>query len=661
MLQSIYSNRLIHLWTDRDGLHGQLYHEVEDMIGETCTRISRLLMRREFADMYGGDFVFLATTLSVIIGSTQAKKVVLSTLVEPMLSHLHSGNATMPTKLALRLSNSLLLLGRYDIIRERCLPFVKGEDYDGDMMKGAEDHSFDALLLDSVNIYLQSWAFVNIPEFRAKLDVNTVVRTPGEITRQALEIAFSRWATLETPLRFRKDRMLNQSDNNRRKLYFMTHVLFMGNHYGTRPLDPRVFKPSDQVRLYNLFLAWFWQFVANRAVLENIEELCEICYCILFLNNSLGCKMEVPAALMVEVRNLLHMVQKLDTGRKKHAVYPKDTCYYDAYTDGHALIVVASLLAEYIRYSAHGTPASCGSSSPALDGLLRQDLSMNQNVNFHRLAEAGYVVLPATDVGSTSARRSEQLDPVVSRLLAWRTGSADSSNVLIRVPPQPEPNDLFEPRNANLNRAEFESIRLPEDFWTYLQKRLAHELGIPPKRILVLADETYLRLKEGPSAYTDPHADFFYFVRHTDIFSRIYQGRDIVRDGACQVCTTEVLDNAVLCAKCARGYLPVFTAWLSLGEYNTEEHALLEFIPNSHRFAGYDTAMCAAAPVDLPRVRLSENSWVFPTKNMKRYDMIVFNSKTIHRVKPLKRTKRTRREAVHLPRTSIDVRFIILP
>jgi len=189
---------------------------------------------------------------------------------------------------------------------------------------------------------------------------------------------------------------------------------------------------------------------------------------------------------------------------------------------------------------------------------------------------------------------------------------------------------------------------------------------------------TWLRAK-GPGEVTAEHADYYYFYKHTDIFSEFYtaaqnpapaQAKKLRDQQAsidkqsdeqretCQIChSPEDADSTLLCDLCGCGYhmrclkpivdemppeeqewhchtctnhpLDYWTCWTALGNISGLD-GRLALIPASHRLQGYEDAV---RPDLLPRgfTRAFEQGSVWQTPSEIRMgDVILFNMKTIH-------------------------------
>ena len=228
------------------------------------------------------------------------------------------------------------------------------------------------------------------------------------------------------------------------------------------------------------------------------------------------------------------------------------------------------------------------------------------------------------------------------------------TDILLRIPPIPDHVDIFRPRDTTtqLDNA-VQQIRLPSGFWELSQKQIATSLGLPMDRINVLVDESYIRLKAS-DAETPVHADFFYFVRSSNVFQFINNTRH-TPNNMCVICKIRRRETRMYCRPCMSGYIPVFTAWISLGTYSRDHYALLEILPKSHLLPGYDDAILHPTYTgEVPLTGISEDGWRYACNSVCTYDMVIFNCKTLHRA-------RAPTNGSLLPRVSIDIRFMILP
>jgi hypothetical protein len=337
---------------------------VEDVIGVVFARLNVLLQRpmvkrERYADKYGGDSAFMCATLAInMTASSKLRLAVVNQIVQPMLAELRR-KPTLRTNMAIMLTNTLLLLGDRTTIITDCVPLVAMSDLDHEtfeLFKTPDGFSYGDLVVGVVTTYFQSWALLSVPELMEKwraVSPSAEFVAPEIIVSQAMDITYSRWYDMVIPLRFKPNKVLQQADDNRGKLYFLTHVLFMGNHYGTRPLDSRTFSHEEQQELHVIFSGWFGQFIDNDAIMQNLEEFCEVSYSLLFLSNGLGYKTEIPVKLTEVAAHLLQTAGKLSNVNSRNRTwYPRGRKYVE-YTDGHTLLVAASLLVELVELARH--------------------------------------------------------------------------------------------------------------------------------------------------------------------------------------------------------------------------------------------------------------------------------------------------------------------
>ncbi len=630
-------------------------------------RIHRLFTDINYLKRFGPDTAFLCVTLAVITESDYLKNQVNKLILEPVLNTLKS-NPENAHDMAIMISNSLLLFNQSELITQQCKPFIQLGEYDHDTyiaLQEAEGYSYRDLLSGTVTTYFQSWAFTNSPALKNMWPPGTTLITPDEIVSQALDITYSRWYDMTTPLQFQTNKVLRPIDTNRDKIYFLTHVVFLSSHYGTRPVNTQIFTESEQSDIYTVLLTWFLEFTKKKAVYANLEETSEIAYTLLFLNRILGYRTSIPLELHHLVEEMTRRATKLTKYKvKKHSWYPKDNSEYDIYTDAHSLLVVSLLLVEMVRYQSYHSVIPEDSYRRLNSRNLQlnfQDPSAIVNANFQQLIRKGYVSVPAQS-GPRKERGYQELEKIIQQLIqAFQKNRP--VEILVRVPPKPEKNDIFHPRLPAPYTDFLRGLHLPDKFWSQIRERLARVLGLPKRRIRILSKETYLRLKHGARAQTKPHCDLFYFLRETDALSQVHPGYSTspLQKGKCHLCRNEegqTFKYTTICPDCVRDCLPIYTAWLSLGDFDREEHSLLEFVPESHFFPGFDAAIQSRTAVNeglLPLTTYPENDWCYPSNDHRvgRYDLLIFNCKTIHRAKPPKKTSNT-------PRMSMDIRFIIL-
>lgn len=111
-------------------------------------------------------------------------------------------------------------------------------------------------------------------------------------------------------------------------------------------------------------------------------------------------------------------------------------------------------------------------------------------------------------------------------------------------------------------------------------------------------------------------------------------------------------DHVCLCKPCSKQPIALYTAWISLGKYQNNQHSLLEFVPASMHadFSHIDEEKVMEK--EMPKGFKTTGKWMFAAQDgMGLYDMVLFNCKVAHRAMPVSTTA--------LARMSLDVRFAI--
>lgn len=174
----------------------------------------------------------------------------------------------------------------------------------------------------------------------------------------------------------------------------------------------------------------------------------------------------------------------------------------------------------------------------------------------------------------------------------------------------------------------------------------------------VLSDVTWLRAK-GRGEVTAEHADYYYFKQATDVFRRNrhpnvtddakeWNAANTTSTGAnlilCDLCgrgfdrTTitppipqsysKADDGEWHCADCARQPNPVYTCWISLGDYHSGNSSLC-VMPKSQALTEFhDPVKNGLLPSDYQR--LVKEKWGWQRGDFSMGDIIIFNVKTVH-------------------------------
>ena len=190
------------------------------------------------------------------------------------------------------------------------------------------------------------------------------------------------------------------------------------------------------------------------------------------------------------------------------------------------------------------------------------------------------------------------------------------------------------------------------------QERSRTEDGFVP-----LSDVTWLRAK-GRGEVTAEHSDYYYFKQATDVFRRnrhpLVTGSAAaaawnaehaaalsapgVRRVTCDLCARDFDGNAVApavpvsfdkasdgewhCADCARQPNPVYTCWISLGDYHSGNSSLC-VMPRSQALTEFhDPVKNGLLPGDYQK--LVKEKWGWERGDFSMGDIILFNVKTVH-------------------------------
>ena len=216
----------------------------------------------------------------------------------------------------------------------------------------------------------------------------------------------------------------------------------------------------------------------------------------------------------------------------------------------------------------------------------------------------------------------------------------------MRIADQNEVSRVQSEKSNTKQVEQLEQLKISAEFWPLFRKHLAQCLGLNKHRIFVFADFAYARIKSDQSS-TAPHCDFYHFLTQTDLLQRL--GRP-ASTGLCALCQRRPgvkFPQVSLCRVCANRDIPLYTAWISLGNYQNRIHSLLEYSPGSllGDFSKINHTMTRQLPI-------GSQKWQHCTDNhLDCYDMVLFNCKIAHRA--LAATATT-------ARFSLDVRFMIV-
>lgn len=658
---------------------------------------------KDFLKVNGGDIAYLLSSMGKMLGSKEVTDSIIEKILNPLLALLPEILVEDPSSedsievraliaAKLWLSSKLcsyekgMAEARKEITPvhlDTATVTNPGEDSEFGSLAKMRHYEYDyqnynELLVVFVNSYLESVVLQAIGELGSYPSPRDII-TDAVRSMQVDNVH----ARMRRALRFKNKKLTQISAD---KIYYATHVLFMANGYNTEPIDLALMPVKNQMSMYILFSEWLAKIVEEDTILQNIEAFSEIGYSMLFLNNSLGCPYKIPRVIWERVNILLSHRSHLNRNGK-HMWYP-DKHKLTTYTDYHTLVVGGTLVIEALRYKQHMHPgrglgnveesevsfSDCPIHVPVvrtntrpsdLNVLVRKDLDNNKNKNFHQLITDGFVYLASTDQDSVICQK---LKEVAGRMIAAQKTLKSCSKILLAVPPDKTCFQVVIPEEiaaTGTGNTLFNAGRLPPEFWEQMQTQISTALGVPSRRVYMVKDQTYIRLMLGNPGNTKAHADFFFFADKTDVFKDIHHVVDNLynkNSGLCVVCRNEpgkIFSKVALGKKCANGYLPVFTAWVSLGEYSSSHQALLEFIPGSNHNLGYAAALKndnLMRKVELPSTKkIKESEWRYPTgSKINLCDILVFNCKTFHRATPAIAPGGE-------PRVSVDVRFVIRP
>jgi hypothetical protein len=485
-----------------------------------------------------------------------------------------------------------------------------------------------------------------------------------------------RWTEIDSDLEFTKTNLIKADDENMHMAYFVTHVLFMANDYGNSPIRPEL-TVALQVKLFNVMRRWFMNIHTKKAVHQNLEIFFEVSYSMLYLNSALRAH-TIPPALwdyfdeMLQLGLTNNFAQSPLAKKSRHNVYfPHDPRVDGFFADYHAHLVMGFFLVECGRYMSRQQPSVTYQLPPMLDDDKKIDpmdvvfnvgdisdldvLFGNENKNpaFDALVTGGYAVLTRSENDVFCTTHLQEF----SEALLVQQKSHNVDDLLYQQ--SRDSHTIVVPTNPTIElTAALEALVFPTGLWDYLRNRIADSFGIARKRIVIFSDMTYVRIKRRNGS-TKAHSDFFHFVESTDLLARIRHIKEYdAATGLCVVCMEQdgtVFDKVALCRKCANGYIPLYTAWLSLGDYTNEKHTLLKVLPSSQKLDYSHINDEKVMEKELPKgLKISSKQWKYPTEyGMNQCDLLLFNCKTIHMAKP---------SNTHVqPRLSLDVRFAILP
>ena len=467
-------------------------------------------------------------------------------------------------------------------------------------------------------------------------------RPPEYWFKEGLRVLGDRWEEIDVELKFYGARnFVEEDDQNMHMVYFVTHVIFMGNNYGNIPLRAAMALRNE---LFDVLRKWFYQIHELKAVESNMEIFFEICYSMFYLN--FDRKFELPMEVWEYFDQMLDKGLSVDFSaaalNKKASTniyFPNEKASTDRFlADYHTHVVMAFFFAEGVRYLSHQS-ITADFSFDAMDE--------GGNDVLESLCSEGIVVCNAEDT-ICAPKLTKQLKRIHKR--------HHVNNLLVSIGPD-EPGSISVPESPTDDLlTDSHKLKLEPGFWKTLRSRIASCLGLTEERIRMFPNSSYARIKGGKGT-TGEHSDFYHFIQSTNLLDLLYGVNYDRKTKLCVVCGNRegfCFDHICLCKQCANGTMPLYTAWISLGEYSNKKHTLLEFIPGSKDVDYSHIDDTRTINKQTPKGLRTNGKWAYGTpKGIGTCDMILFNCKVVHRANTVSHKA--------APRYSLDIRFAILP
>ena len=434
-------------------------------------------------------------------------------------------------------------------------------------------------------------------------------------------------------------------------VYFVTHLVLVSNNWGVSAIHGLT--TSQQNQLFKLMKRWFYNLYNASAVHTNLEVFGEICYCLLYLNIERRTH-TLPPELWTFYHEYLQLATKhafekapLATVRKDNIFFSDDPRLPAFHRDFHALYIMASFFAAGLQYELHRVPGEFTWSDTQKEDLSDIEILATteptlKNTLFTQLFDHGLVYVKNTS-GCPFPNQEMQTILTEQKVQDILMSKEDIHKLVPAMAP-PTETSLFQ---------ELQQLQ-PFKHSVEIRRRIAEGLGLSLKRILMFPDKSFMRYKKGTQGKTIPHADFYHFVTETDLLSHLRRHSNSTVSGShvlCDICQLRegiAFKQGRYCRTCVSGYIPIFTAWISLGNYTCKDHSLLRFVPDSQRLDYSHINETKVLQRELPKGFRSPKTW--SCEDMDTCDMVLFNCKTIHKATPGKK-----------PRISMDIRFAILP
>jgi hypothetical protein len=509
---------------------------------------------------------------------------------------------------------------------------------------------FESLIPEFVNNAILAMALDLCPDIPRQN-----VCTTDECMMEAIAIVESRWDEIQKPLSFTKTDHISGHDDHMHRVYFVTHVILMANQYGNSTVST-LLSGDLQIRLFRVLSAWFVDITTRpHGIQKNRECFGEIAYCLLYVQSDVLPGRFWTCFTNELIRGTTTAFENAPFGHStpQNVFFPDDTRIQGFMADYHAHMIMLCYFTEgYRHHSFKQKPCRRTFVFPPYD-------ENDHGTVWESLHVKGYVKMPAYDLSKRWDLNDLRVfsDRLMELVIRQRPKYKELLFDLYANTSITPPHSV----DSEFNQAVVTDCAFPlTEFVAYMTTRIARQLGIDEQRVLIFADKTYVRVK-AQNVGTKSHSDVYYFVESTDLLNRVYgtmpedEKSPLSR---CVVCKRDAgtrFDYIRICRDCLNGHIPLYTAWISLGDYTNARHSLLQFIPTSNtlEFGLSPKEIREELPRTSSRMVNKGMMWTYPTpEHIRAYDVLLFNAKTIHRA-----VARNRKNT----RISIDVRFGIRP
>lgn len=487
---------------------------------------------------------------------------------------------------------------------------------------------------------------------------------PQEWTYKVAEYFVARYDELDEDLEFEKDMPLIK-EQSIDKLIFVTHVVLIATDYGNvklRELHRHDDQQSECIRtqLFQLCLKWYNNIKRRNAEHVNMEWFFEVMFA-MYLIDPLRKIQCIPNTIITDYNKYLQNAFKSDLHRITTSKYCKENIFYPHYSKDASKLKKKLADFKVVNYHTNLVAAMMLTSGFAYYECKNERLRFADDFVPNPLYELEKNGLTK---GSVHDSLKDQLQGVRSHTVDWSKNYSSMKNLVIQLNGTRQENEIITAELVTKDQRDSLGVdlrqwTLPSTFWEELRDHVAQTLKVNRDRVVIFPDLTYLRMKKE-SAFTNPHSDFFYFVKKTDMLQVLHDrvGYNI-DDGKCIICMKEQypvsavkFDKVCLCNDCVSKPIHLYTAWISLGDYDNKKNTMMEFLQYSmqadYEVLHLDAQMQAEVPICLPEKKQQKWFYAYP-KRMKFGDSILFNCKMVHRAKEMKKIKE--------PRFSLDVRF----